>query len=299
MDFNLAIEEYVTSLVAERGLAGNTVVAYRRDLTQYRDYLLERGVGEIEAITPEMVSGFVATLRDVGAAPSTVSRKVASMRGMHRFLEVEQYVDSDPTVLLEAPQRPKGLPKALSVAEVTALLETPDVGTPLGRRDNALLEFMYATGVRVTEAISVDQIDIDLDEATALVTGKGSKQRLVPLGSYALESLAAYYPIRRDLIGGRRDPGAVFVSVRGRRLTRQAVWQIIKKAAAAADIDPGRVSPHVLRHSAATHMIEGGADLRTIQEILGHASISTTQVYTRVSPQHLYEVYVTSHPRGR
>jgi integrase/recombinase XerD len=218
---------------------------------------------------------------------------------MHRFLAVEEYVDSDPTVLLESPRRPQGLPKALSVSEVAKLLEGPDLETALGVRDKALLEFLYATGSRVSEAVMLDQIDVDMDEATALVTGKGSKQRFVPLGSFAVAALRSYHPIRRDLIGKRQDPGAVFVSVRGRRLTRQAVWQIIKKTAAASGLDIEDVSPHVLRHSAATHMVEGGADLRTIQELLGHANISTTQVYTRVSPQHLFEVYVSSHPRGR
>lgn len=299
MDFDLALDEYATALTAERGLAGNTVAAYRRDLLQYRGFLLEHNVADIESVTPELVSGFVKALRDVGAAPATVSRKVASVRGLHRFLELEEYVAFDPTVLVEAPQRAKGLPKALTVAEVSALLDTPDPGTPLGLRDKALLEFMYGTGVRVSEAVSVDQIDVDLDDATALVTGKGSKQRFVPLGRYAVQALREYYPVRRDLVGPRADPGAVFISVRGKRLTRQAIWQIIKKAAGLADVDPTRVSPHVLRHSAATHMVEGGADLRSIQELLGHASISTTQVYTRVSPQHLYEVYVSSHPRGR
>jgi integrase/recombinase XerD len=299
MEFDLALEEYCTALTAERGLANNTVEAYRRDLLQYRDFLRDHGVAVIEGITPDLVSAYVGVLREVGAAAATVSRKVASIRGMHRFLEVEEYVASDPTVLLEAPQRAKGLPKALTVVEVGKLLDTANVDTPLGMRDKALLEFMYATGVRVSEAVTVDQIDVDIDDATAVVTGKGAKQRLVPLGSYAVEALRSYYPVRRDLIGVRNDPGAVFVSIRGKRLTRQAIWQIIKKAAVAADLEQDRVSPHVLRHSAATHMVEGGADLRSIQELLGHASISTTQVYTRVSPQHLFEVYVSSHPRGR
>jgi integrase/recombinase XerD len=218
---------------------------------------------------------------------------------MHRFLAVEEYVDSDPTVLLDSPQRPQGLTKALSVSDVAKLLEAPDPESVLGTRDKALLEFLYATGSRVSEAVMLEQIDVDMDAATAIVTGKGSRQRLVPLGSFAVAALRTYYPIRQDLIGKRQDPGAVFVSVRGRRLTRQAVWQIIKKTAGACGLDAKHVSPHVLRHSAATHMVEGGADLRTIQELLGHANISTTQVYTRVSPQHLFEVYVSSHPRGR
>lgn len=299
MEFDLALEEYLTALIAERGLAANTIEAYRRDLTQYQDFLAQHDVTTIETVSPALVTGYVETLRDIGAADATISRKVAAVRGMHRFLTAEEYVAADPTVLLESPQRARGLPKALAIEEVTALLGAPDVGRPLGVRDKALLEFLYATGARVSEAILLDQIDLDLDDATALVTGKGSKQRLVPLGSFAVTALRSYYPVRRDLIGKRQDPGAVFLSVRGKRLTRQAVWQVIKKNADSAGLNPGHVSPHVLRHSVATHMVEGGADLRTIQELLGHANISTTQVYTRVSPQHLYEVYVASHPRGR
>lgn len=298
MELDLAIEEYLTALVAERGLASNTVDAYRRDLTQYRRFLFDHDVESIEMIAPELVTLYVTALRALGAAAATVSRKIAAVRGMHRFLAMEEYVTVDPTVLLEIPKRAKGLPKALSVEDVTVLLEAADTGSPLGTRDAALLEFLYASGARVSEAIALDQIDLDLEEATAMVTGKGSKQRLVPLGGYAVAALRRYYPVRRDFIGNGADPGAVFVSVRGLRLTRQAVWQILKKTAAVAGIEPGQVSPHVLRHSAATHMVEGGADLRSIQELLGHASISTTQIYTRVSPQHLYEVYVSSHPRG-
>ncbi len=299
MNIDTAVEEYLTSLVAERGLAANTVAAYRRDLGQYRAFLAEQGIDTIEAVAAENVTSFVALLREIGAAEATVSRKVAAIRGMHGFLVVEEYVAADPTSLLDSPTRKKGIPKALSVADVTKLLDAVDADSPLGPRDVALLEFLYATGARVSEAIDLDQIDVDLDEATAVVTGKGSRQRVVPLGAFAVGALARYYPVRQELVAGRVDPGAVFVSARGKRLTRQAVWQLLKKVAANAGIEEDRVSPHVLRHSAATHMIEGGADLRTIQELLGHANISTTQVYTRVSPQHLYEVYVTSHPRGR
>jgi integrase/recombinase XerD len=299
MNIDVAIEEFLTSLAAERGLAGNTIAAYRRDLVQYETYLVDLGYRSIEEIDAVIVSGFVGLLRDLGAAESTVSRKVAAVRGMHRFLAAEEYVAEDPTFLLDSPRRKKGIPKALTVSEVDALLGAVDTESRLGLRDAALLEFLYATGSRVSEAIGLDQIDLDLDEATALVTGKGSKQRIVPLGAFAIEALRRYYPERQALIGTGVDPGAVFVSVRGRRLTRQAVWQTLKRVAARAGLEATRVSPHVLRHSTATHMIEGGADLRTIQELLGHASISTTQVYTRVSPQHLYEVYVTSHPRGR
>lgn len=299
MKLDPAIEEYLTALITERGLSANTVAAYRRDLSQYRDYLVAAGLSQVEEVTPVVVTGFVALLRELRAAEGTVSRKIAAIRGMHRFLVVEEYVTADPTTLLESPRRKEQIPKALSVAEVTALLEAAVGDSDLALRDAALLEFLYATGARVSEAIELDQIDVDLEEATALVTGKGSKQRVVPLGGFAVAALQRYYPARRRLVGSGVDPGAVFVSARGRRLTRQAVWQLMKKTANRAGIPAERVSPHVLRHSAATHMIEGGADLRTIQELLGHANISTTQVYTRVSPQHLYEVYVTSHPRGR
>jgi integrase/recombinase XerD len=294
-----AIDEFLTALVAERGLAVNTVRAYRRDLAQYQEALGEWGIIDVEAIAADDVTAYVERLRTHGAAAATVGRKVAAVRGLHRFLVVEEYTAADPTAMLDSPRRVKGLPKSLPVDTVAALLDSVDVGTDLGLRDRALLEFLYATGARVSEAVGLDQIDVDLDEATALVTGKGAKQRLVPLGGYAVSAIRDYYPVRRALIGAEQDPGAVFVSARGKRLTRQAVWQIIKKAAKAAGLDEAEVSPHVLRHSAATHMVEGGADLRTVQELLGHANISTTQVYTRVSPRHLYEVYVTSHPRGR
>ena len=299
MKLETAIEEYMTALVAERGLADNTIAAYRRDLEQYRRYLTDLGIDSAEEVVAVHVTGFVGALRELGSADSTVSRKVAAVRGLHRFLVVEEYLERDATSLLESPRRRKGIPKALSVDEVERLLAATPADSQLGLRDTALLEFLYATGARVAEAVDLDQIDVDLDEGTALVTGKGSKQRVVPMGGYAVTALHRYYPARQELIGRGDDPGAVFVSARGRRLTRQAVWQILKKTARYAGIPEARVSPHVLRHSAATHMIEGGADLRTIQELLGHASISTTQVYTRVSPQHLYEVYVTSHPRGQ
>lgn len=286
-------EEYLASLRSERGLATNTLAAYRRDLTQYLDSL------EGAPPDPRLVSAFVEELHGRGLAATTVARKIAAVRGYHRFLVAEGMAPEDPTVLLESPRRAEPLPKALTVEDVSRLLDTPDRGSPLGIRDAALLEFLYATGCRVAEAVGVDVLDIDLDEGSALVTGKGSKQRLVPLGRYAIAAIDAYLPVRMELRGGARDPERLFLNARGRPLTRQGVWQIVRRQARAAGFQEARVSPHVLRHSAATHMVEGGADLRSVQEILGHASISTTQVYTRVSPRHLYEVYVSSHPRSR
>lgn len=289
----VGVEEFLASLSAERGLSANTLAAYRRDLRDYLAYL-----GDNEPSAGRAVS-YIAQLHAATLKPATIARKIAAMRGLHRFLVAEQFAAEDPTVLLDSPRLGAPLPKALNVDEVERLVAAPAEDTPLGARDRALLEFMYATGVRVTEAVNLDLSAIDLEERTALVTGKGNRQRMVPVGRLAVDAIVAYLPHRMTLKGDRLDPGAVFLNARGGRLTRQGVWGVVRKAARRAGIEPEKVSPHVLRHSAATHMVEGGADLRTVQEMLGHANISTTQVYTRVSPQHLYEVYITSHPRSR
>jgi len=291
-----ASAEFLASLRVERGLADNTLAAYRRDLAEYRAFLEGRAAADDPDETD--VSAYVAMLHDRGLASSTIARKIAAVRGMHRFAVTEGILAADPTVLVDGPVRPRGLPKALTVDEVERLLAAPDPATATGARDVALLEFLYATGCRVSEATTVDTTDVDLDEATALVTGKGGKQRLVLLGRHAVAAIRAYLPRRLELIAGRGDPGRLFLNARGRPLTRQGVWLLVRRHARTAGLDVDLVSPHVLRHSAATHMVEGGADLRTVQEMLGHASISTTQVYTKVSPEHLLEVYRTAHPRG-
>jgi len=292
-DLDSDIADFLASLVADRGLSPATVDAYRRDLGQWSEHLDGRRP------TPQRASAFVQSLRERGLAASTVARKVAAVRGLHRFLVAEGMALEDPTRLLESPQRRRSLPKALTVDEVTRLVEAPDTTTALGRRDRAMLEFGYATGARVSEITALDELDLDLDEASAVLTGKGGKQRVVPIGQHAVAALRRWLPDRASLRRSGPDGAAVFLNSRGRRLTRQGVWGVVRRHATRARIDPDRVSPHVLRHSAATHMVEGGADLRTVQELLGHASISTTQVYTRVSPQHLIEVYATSHPRSR
>jgi integrase/recombinase XerD len=292
-DLDSDIADFLASLVADRGLSPATVDAYRRDLGQWSDHL------DGAEPTPDRASSFVHELRERGLAPSTIARKVAAVRGLHRFLVAEGVTDDDPTRLLEAPQRRRSLPKALTVDEIERLVEAPDRGTPLGRRDRALLEFAYATGARVSEITALDELDVDLEEGAAVLTGKGGKQRMVPVGHHAVEAVRDWLPDRAALRRSGPDGAAVFLNARGTRLTRQGVFGVVRKAARGAGIAPSRVSPHVLRHSAATHMVEGGADLRTVQQLLGHASISTTQVYTRVSPQHLIEVYATSHPRSR
>jgi integrase/recombinase XerD len=284
------IAEFLSALHLERGLAEATVAAYRRDLHQYAAYL------EGREPSAESVSEFIRSLGEL--APSSVARKLAALRTFHRFLVAEGLSSDDPTVLVDAPRRPRSLPKALTVGEVELLLQAPDTDSPLGRRDRALLEFMYATGARVSEVTALDQLDLDLEAGSVLLTGKGDRQRVVPFGRYAKDAIEAYLPDRlaRRRPGG--DSGALFLNSRGGRLTRQGVWTIVRGQARRAGLPAGRVSPHVLRHSAATHLVEGGADLRSVQELLGHASISTTQVYTRVSPGRLLEVYAACHPRS-
>lgn len=287
------IEEYLSSLAGERGLSGNTVSAYRRDLTQYLSFLNGR------AADPSRVADFVRSLTERGLAASSVARKTAAVRGLHRFRVTEGLAEDDPTALIDGARRLRPLPRALTLDEVLALLDTPDPATAAGRRDRAILEFLYATGSRVSETAGLDLDDLDLEAGTAIVTGKGNKQRLVPLGSHAVAAIKGYLPDRLAIRRAARDSGALFLNLRGGRLSRQGLWGIVRKAAGRAGIAADRVSPHVLRHSAATHMVERGADLRSVQQLLGHATITTTQVYTRVTPQHLLEVYVTSHPRSR
>ncbi len=281
------------ALRVERGLAANTIAAYERDLGQYQGHL-----GDSEP-TPALVEGYVSSLRDEGLAATTIARKIAAIRGLHRFLVAEEMREEDPTLLIETPKQGDPLPKALSVDEVLGLLESPDLTTLKGRRDSALLEFLYGTGARVSEAVALDVTGVDLEDRVAIVTGKGSKQRLVPLGGHAVKAITGWLQDRSEVVSRRQSGDPLFTSVRGRRLSRQAVFDIVRDAAMASGVRKEKVSPHVLRHSAATHMVERGADLRTVQELLGHATISTTQIYTRVSSTHLLEIYMEAHPRSR
>jgi len=281
------------ALRVEKGLARNTIDAYERDIRQYLEFL------DGKEPRGRDVEQFVTSMREAGLASTTISRKTASIKGLHRFLVSDGLRAEDPTLLVDSPKRRQPLPKALTVDEAIRLVETPDGSTVSGRRDSALLEFMYASGARVSETVNLDLTDVDLDDKLAIVTGKGSRQRYVPIGDHAVRSLRSWLPDRLHLVKQGQGGDPMFLNLRGRRLTRQGVFDIVRKHAAKAGIEPGRVSPHVLRHSAATHMVEAGADLRTVQEILGHATISTTQVYTRVSPTHLVEIYVQAHPRSR
>lgn len=287
------VEEYLLALDVERGLSPNTIEAYRRDLDQYLEHL---GSAEPD---PASVEGYVVHLRSRELASSTVGRKLAAIRGLHRFMVAEGLREADPTLLLESPRRPEPFPKALTVDEAIRLVEIPDLSTVKGRRDSALLEFLYATGARVSEAVGVDMGKIDLEDRVAMVTGKGARQRLVPIGGKAATAIARWLPDRLSLLHRAQRGDPLFLNLRGRRLSRQGMFDVVRANALSAGIPGDKVSPHVLRHSCATHMVEAGADLRTVQEILGHATISTTQIYTKVSPAHLVEIYVQSHPRSR
>lgn len=287
------VEEYLISLQVERGLATNTVVAYRRDLDQYLQFLDGSEPG------PDQVEGFVANLSERGLSTATMSRKIATLKGFHRFLVREDFRTTDPTVLLESPRRPAPFPKALAVDRAIALVEAPDMTTTKGRRDSALLEFLYGAGARVSEAVELDLGRIDLEDRVVIVTGKGSKQRLIPLGGKAVDAIYRWLPDRLELIKRNQRGDPLFLNLRGGRLSRQGAYDVVKANAVIAGIPAEKVSPHVLRHSAATHMVEAGADLRTVQEMLGHATISTTQIYTKVSSAHLAEIYIQAHPRSR
>jgi integrase/recombinase XerD len=298
-------EAYLTHLVVERGRSPRTVAAYRSDLVRYSSFLAARGSEVVSAGTPE-VEAWSAHLRGSGLAASSVTRMLVSVRGLYRYLAAERIITSDPTEPVELPSQRDSLPKALTVAEIGAVLDTvaeeAGHGDPLALRDSALLEFLYGTGARVSEACGLRFGDLDLDAAVARVLGKRDKERMVPLGRPAVRAIAAWLDDGRPAMlhprASRDDLDAVFLGARGRRLSRQAAWTAIRRRAAAAGVK-GDISPHVMRHSCATHMLEGGADIRTVAELLGHASVSTTQIYTRVATERLFESYRAAHPRAK
>jgi len=302
--------EHDSWLTVERGLAPNSLAAYRRDLRRYATFLAERGIEDPATIDEAVVRAYVDRLSaEPGAngaprrAPASVARALVAVRSFHGFCVHEGLLDSDPSASVGAPRVPAGIPKALDEAEVEALLAAVDGDDPVALRDRALLELLYATGIRIGEAVGLSLADIDADSATLRVLGKGAKERVVPVGRIALDALDCYLAAGRpELVrAGRGRSGAdtaVFLNTRGGRLSRQSCWAVVRRAGTRAGLGD-RLHPHVLRHSAATHMLDHGADLRVVQELLGHASISTTQVYTKVSPTRLRAVYDAAHPRSR
>jgi integrase/recombinase XerD len=296
-------EEFLSFLAVERGRAANTLAAYRRDLSAYEAFLAEAGRNPADA-DEAVLSAYRAHLAASGRLPSTVARALSAVRGLHRFLAEEGLAESDPARDLALPRVPDGLPKPLGEGEVARLLDRLPTEGPVALRDRALLEVLYATGVRVSEAVGLSLADLVLEEGVMRVLGKGGKERLVPVGRTAAAALSAWLgPRGRPLLAPRRwarrsDAEAVFLNVRGRRLTRQGVFEIVRRHGRRAGLGD-RLTPHVLRHSCATHMLDHGADIRVVQELLGHASVTTTQVYTRVSMSTLRAAYLAAHPRAR
>ena len=298
---------YLDHLAVERGAARNTLLSYHRDLDRYLHTLTDLGIVGTADIRPEHVRGYLVALRTGDAdhpplAPSSAARAVVAVRGWHRFLLAEGTVGTDVSADVHPPQTAKRLPKALPIETVTAILEGLPTDDPRGLRDRALLEFLYATGARISEGVGLDLDDLpgpEVEDAVVRLFGKGRKERIVPLGSYARQALSAYLVRGRPaLAAAGRGTAAVFLNARGGRLSRQSAWQVLSDAADRVGIaEP--VSPHTLRHSFATHLLSGGADVRVVQELLGHASVTTTQIYTLVTVDSLREVYALAHPRAR
>jgi integrase/recombinase XerD len=299
------VRSYLDHLAVERGVATNTLSSYRRDLARYRAFLADAGVTDLRAVTSVHVGQFLARLRegDAGHPPLSVasaSRAVVAVRGLHRFALREGRVDVDVAHDVKPPLPPRRLPKAITVDEVERLLDAAgSADTPLALRDRALLEVLYGTGARISEAVGLTGAAIDLDGRTVTLSGKGGKQRRVPLGSYAARAVEAYLVRARPLLAANGAPTRiVFLNARGGPLSRQSAWAVLRAAADRAGL-VGDLSPHTLRHSFATHLMEGGADVRVVQELLGHASVTTTQIYTLVTVDALREVFAAAHPRAR
>ena len=294
-----AIEDYLHFIKVERQLSANTLQSYKRDLVAYARHLFhEQQLHTFNEVTREQILLYLDSLRSVGKSSKTISRQISSVRSFHQFLLREKVCDQDPTVHLEMPKKEQTLPKVLSIEEIDALLTTPTTEKPQGIRDIAILEMMYGSGMRISELIELNLEDVHLTMGFVRVFGKGGKERIIPLGRSALRTCAEYLEqARPQLLGNAPKNEAFFITQRGKRFTRQGCWKIIKGYAETAGI-PKEITPHVLRHSFATHLIENGADLRAVQELLGHADISTTQIYTHVSKTRLSEVYKQYHPRA-
>jgi len=294
--FEDLVLDFVAYLELERGLSRNTLEAYRSDLLQFGAWLHEHSKDALRVQHTDLAA-FVETLAAGGAASTTIQRKVACLRSFYRHLRREEILDRDPTAELKGPPRGKKLPKVLTRDEVALLLSQPRGGSPAALRDRALLELMYACGLRASEAVGIRLEELDLDEGVLRANGKGSKERLVPIGSKAVAALLAWLTIGRPQLVGIRDESHVFVNQRGQGLTRQGLYKIVQRHAKSAGL-ADKMSPHTLRHTFATHLLAGGCDLRSLQEMLGHADIATTQIYTHLSADRLRDVYFAAHPRA-
>lgn len=291
------LDEFIYYLAVERGLAENTMVSYRTDLAGYIAFCRKHGLDSLERTGKDTIMSYLFQLQLDGRSPATISRHLAAVRTFYRYVVSEGFLSKDPSVDLESPKSAQKLPRVLTVEEVDLLLGQPLTGEPAGIRDKAMLELLYATGIRVSELVSLDLEHIHLENGFIRCFGKGSKERMVPLGDVAARYLGEYLAQGRSKLIKTGHVDALFVNQHGRRLTRQGFWKIIKKYAQKAKIEM-EITPHTIRHSFATHLLENGADIRSVQEMLGHADISTTQIYTHLTRRKLKEVYNRSHPRA-
>ncbi|KPB03043.1 site-specific tyrosine recombinase XerD [Bacillus sp. CHD6a] len=292
------LKDFIHFLVVEKGLASNTVVSYERDLKSYLLYLNKvEEMSSLDAVTRSNILQFLKFLTENGKSSKTIARHIASIRSFHQFLLREKVTTQDPTVHIDRPKQEQKLPQVMSLEEVQALLDSPDTTKVFGIRDKAMLELLYATGMRVSELISLNLSDVHLTMGFVRCIGKGNKERIIPLGSMAQNAITNYIEESRSHLLKKKNTDALFVNLYGNRLTRQGFWKILKKLTKEAGIEK-ELTPHTLRHSFATHLLENGADLRAVQEMLGHADISTTQIYTHVTKTRMKDVYSMFHPRA-
>lgn len=291
------VDEFIQFLSIERGLAENTLTSYRQDLLNFVEFLKTKDIKNLKEVNRSELRDYLFELKNKGRAPSTISRNLSSIRTFYQFLTSEGVIDTDPSTELESPKQAKKLPDVMTLEEVERLISQPDEAKYKGIRDKAMLELLYATGIRVSELIALERSYADLKNGFLLCKGKGNKERIIPLGNYAVEILDRYIERARPHLVKDKLETALFVNHRGRQLTRQGFWKIIKKYAVKARISKP-ITPHTLRHSFATHLIENGADLRSVQEMLGHEDIATTQIYTRITKEKLKSIYSNAHPRA-
>lgn len=291
------VTEFINYLAVERGLAKNTLESYGRDLRQFQNYLKNSQLDILKNSSRDTILSYLGNLQSKGRSISTISRNLAAIKSFYQYMVRERHLDKDPAVNLESPKLEKKLPKILTIHEVEELLKQPNILLPTGLRDKSMLELLYATGIRVSELTNLNISDINLDMGYIKCYGKGFKERIVPLGSIAARCVQEYVGKGRPRLVRSYEEPSLFVNHHGNRLTRQGFWKIVKKYALEANIMKA-ITPHTLRHSFATHLLENGADLRSVQEMLGHADISTTQIYTHVTKNRLKEVYDKTHPRA-
>jgi len=291
------LDDFIHTLIFERGLSQNTAAAYRNDIRRYLEFLQINHINTFAEINSDPVHNLIASLSHYGMSPSSLSRNISAIRMFHRFLISERFMQSDPTADVDLPKGGRKLPTVLNIQEIETILQQPDTAKSSGLRDRTLMECLYATGVRVSEIISITQYALNAEQGFVRIIGKGSKERIVPVGEVALAFLDRYCKeIRPALAAKKRAGDILFLNMRGRPLSRVWIWKMIKTYGEMAGIEKN-ISPHTFRHSFATHLLEGGADLRAVQEMLGHADISTTQIYTHLDREYLKEIINTYHPR--